>query len=67
MLGDWYAREFATSRQLPVIGTVGLLLRARVQGLIPEVGVLLDQLQAAGFRIAPRVVADAKRLACEAP
>jgi len=66
VLDDWYAREFAFSRQLPVIGTVGLLLRAKAQGLVPEVSALLDQLQGAGFRIAPRVVADAKRLAREA-
>lgn len=38
-----------------MIGTLGLLLRAKKRGLIQEVRLLLEALQAQGFHISGRV------------
>jgi predicted nucleic acid-binding protein len=40
-----------------VIGTAGLVLAAKNASLVPAVAPLLDQLVAAGFRLAPTVIA----------
>lgn len=53
ILDDGLARRVAESLGLRLTGTLGLLLDAKRAGLIPEVGSLLDQLQALRFRIAP--------------
>lgn len=50
-LDDRQARELAQQMNLQVVGTVGLLLRAKQAGLIKVVRPLLFQLQAEGFRI----------------
>lgn len=67
VLDDWYAREFAASRGLRMIGTIGLLLRAKAEGHIPEVSPIFSMLQEAGFRISPRVLSEALLLAGETP
>jgi predicted nucleic acid-binding protein len=65
ILDDWYAREFAKSRGAEVIGTVGLILRAKRMGLVPLVSPLLKRLQKTGFRIAPAIIQEALTLAGE--
>lgn len=55
VLDDLPARRLAISLGIPVIGTLGLLLRAKKRGLIQEVGLLLEALQAQGFHISGRV------------
>ena len=50
-LDDRQARELALHMNLQVVGTVGLLIRAKQAGLIEAVRPLLVQLQAEGFRI----------------
>jgi predicted nucleic acid-binding protein len=67
ILDDWYAREFAKARGLQVIGTVGLILRAKRMGLVPMVAPLLRRLQETGFRIAPEIIREAVTLAGEEP
>ena len=51
ILDDYAARREATARRLPVIGTVGVLLIAKTQGVIPTVRPILDNLRAQGTRI----------------
>lgn len=50
-LDDRQARLLAEQLNLPVVGTIGILLKAKKAGLIPSVRVLLDALQTQGFRI----------------
>jgi len=46
-------RRLALEEQLPLIGTVGVLVRARLDGRLPALKPLLDQLVASGFRLDP--------------
>ncbi len=48
VLDDGEARSCAQSRDIPLIGTLGIVLRARKQGLIPAARPLVEQIAAAG-------------------
>ena len=48
-LDDQLAREFAEFLDVNVIGTVGILLKAKRENLIPEIRSLLHQLSVQGF------------------
>jgi predicted nucleic acid-binding protein len=54
---DLPARRLAQSLNIPVMGTLGLLLRAKNRGHISAVRPLMDAMQREGFRIADRVFA----------
>jgi uncharacterized protein len=47
-------RMLAMAHQVPVIGSIGILIRARLDGVIPTLKPLLDQLIAAGFHVDPQ-------------
>jgi predicted nucleic acid-binding protein len=47
-------RMSAIAYNMPVIGSIGILIRARLDGAIPSLQPLLDQLIAAGFHLDPR-------------
>jgi predicted nucleic acid-binding protein len=49
------ARRELASRGIPFIGTVGMLMQAKQQGLITALRAELDQLRACGFHLADRV------------
>jgi hypothetical protein len=51
---DGALRRLCREEQLPVSGTVGVLVRARLDGKIQALKPLLDQLIAEGFRLDPR-------------
>jgi predicted nucleic acid-binding protein len=63
ILDDRPARLLALRLGLPVVGTVGILVRAKRTGLIPAVRPLLTRLLDVGFRLSPtirdRVLTDA--------
>jgi hypothetical protein len=40
---------------LPVVGTAGILLRAKRLGIIPEVRPLVDEIIRRGFRFSPAI------------
>jgi predicted nucleic acid-binding protein len=61
------ARRLAETLGLMVVGTLGILLRAKQAGLIPAVRPLMDAVVAQGFRLDPDLYQDALRLASEAP
>ena len=48
VLDDREARACALSHSLPLIGTLGIVLRARKRGLIPAARPLVNQIRAAG-------------------
>ena len=54
ILDERAARAIAITRGLPVIGSAGLLVRAKDQNLIPAVRPLLTRMQEAGMRYSPR-------------
>jgi predicted nucleic acid-binding protein len=56
VMDDLDARRFARRVGLDVIGTMGLLLAARLRGEIPSVRSEIERLEALGFRVAPPLV-----------
>lgn len=62
-------RKLATREGLLVVGTVGILTRARLEGVIPELKLLLDELITAGFHLDPHgwVYQDALKRVGEIP
>jgi predicted nucleic acid-binding protein len=56
VMDDLDARRFARRVGLDLIGTVGLLLAARLRGEIPSLGEEIERLQALGFRVASSLV-----------
>jgi predicted nucleic acid-binding protein len=65
-LDDLRARQVAEAMGLKVAGTLGILLRAKLAGLIPAVQPLVDNAIAQGFRLSPELHRDVLGLAGEA-
>jgi predicted nucleic acid-binding protein len=59
ILDDKKARRVAQQLGLPITGTLAVLLRAKQQGLIPNLRDVLDDLAAVHFRISDALVQDA--------
>lgn len=55
---DRLARKAAKFLGIPLIGTLGLLLKAKQRGHVPEIRPILDQFQALGFFLDPRTRRD---------
>jgi uncharacterized protein len=51
---DNAVRMLALAHHVPVIGSIGILIRVRLDGVIPALKPLLDQLIAAGFHLDPQ-------------
>jgi predicted nucleic acid-binding protein len=65
ILDDRKARQWAKRLKVRVIGTVGVLLRAKRQQLIHAVRPHLEALRNAGFHLSPELEEEALRLANE--
>ena len=65
ILDDKKARRVAQQMGMKVIGTVGMLLRAKRQGVIAEVKPILLKLTEANFRIGQGIIQEALRLSGE--
>ena len=65
ILDDRLARSHAEALRLPVTGTLGILLRAKSEGLLPRVAPVLDKLNRLGFRLSSRTAAAVLKLANE--
>ncbi len=65
IIDDKKARAYARQQGVRVIGTLGVLLKAKQEGLIPVVKPLIERLQATGFRITPALQREALQLAGE--
>lgn len=59
VLDDREARRCAAALEVPVIGTLGVVLRARHQGVIPAARPVLEDVQRAGLYVSPELVAQA--------
>jgi predicted nucleic acid-binding protein len=58
ILDDKKARRIARQMQVPVTGTLAVLLRAKERGLIPNVKDIIDSLLAVHFRISNALILD---------
>lgn len=56
LLDERQGRAVAAAAGLPVVGTLGLLVKARQEGLIERVRPLVDALQASGYYLARSLV-----------
>ena len=65
ILDETLARGYAKRFNLPLTGTIGVLLKAKERGLIERVGDLLDQLVAKGVWLSPKIIRQAKEIAKE--
>jgi predicted nucleic acid-binding protein len=61
VLDDGEARACAQSLGLPLIGTLGVILRARKSGVIPAARPLVNRMLATGSRLSPGLVEAALR------
>ena len=58
-------RSVAKSEKVDVLGTVGLLLKAKQAQLIPAISPLLDKMLENDYRLSPNLIERAKYLAEE--
>ena len=65
ILDDRAARKCAAVEGIPTRGTLGVILAAKVRGLIPSARAVCDSVMQAGLRIHPAVVRDALKLVGE--
>lgn len=65
VLDDRRARGVASRLGLEVVGTVGVLLRAKRAGLLQAVSPVLDELARLGFHLSEELRNEARRLAGE--
>lgn len=67
VLDDLAARRFALAFQLPLLGTLGILVRAKKAGLVTEIAPLIHGLESVGANLSPAVIDRALSLANETP
>jgi uncharacterized protein len=65
LVDDHRARKVARLNGMEVVGSLGMLLRAKEAGLIPEIRPLIAFIQAAGVHYGDQLVANTLRLAGE--
>lgn len=65
IIDELKARRYAQKLGLPLIGTVGVLLLAKENGLIPQISPQLATLQAHGLRFSQSLITQALTLANE--
>jgi predicted nucleic acid-binding protein len=65
VLDDLAARNCAAVFQVPVIGTLGILLKAKIAGLIPRLKPEVDRLVSTGSMLSDRIIQEALSLAGE--
>lgn len=65
VLDDLAARRCAGALQLEVVGTIGLLLKAKNAGIVPAIRGPLDAIVSAGLFISPKHIDEVLKRACE--
>jgi predicted nucleic acid-binding protein len=67
VLDDLAARKFAQTFQVPLVGTLGLLVRAKNAGLVDRIAPHVQSLQSVGANLSHTVISSALVLANETP
>jgi predicted nucleic acid-binding protein len=65
ILDDLAARRHATVLAIPILGTLGIILKAKQSGIIAEAGPIVESARRAGLYLSDRVVRDALNLVGE--
>jgi predicted nucleic acid-binding protein len=65
ILDDYKARRIAEQLQIPFTGTIGVLIKAKLLGLIPSIKPLLAQIRQTDFRISMDIETQALKEAKE--
>lgn len=65
ILDEKLARRHAKRLGVPLTGTLGVLLRAKKQSLIDQIGPFVEQIRRGGIRLSDAVIEEALRLAGE--
>jgi predicted nucleic acid-binding protein len=65
IIDERLGRRHAKRLGIPVTGTLGVLLRAKKRGLVPEVRPLVEQIHRAGIRLSRDLIEEALALAGE--
>lgn len=65
LLDDYWARKFAEYRGFKITGTVGILVKAKNEGLIPSIKPYLEKLNSCNFRISDELYTQALKIADE--
>ena len=65
ILDDKKGRQLAQNLEIEITGTLGVLLLAKRNGIIPAIKPLLEQLMAIDYRISPKIVSGVLRRAGE--
>jgi len=67
VLDDLAARKFALTFQVPLVGTLGLLIRAKNAGLVDRLAPCIQRLDEAGANLSRGIIARALEISGEAP
>jgi len=65
ILDDYKARKIATQLGLTYTGTIGVIVKAKLQGLIPSIKPLLEKIKQTDFRISIEIEIQALKQANE--
>lgn len=65
LMDDRAGREVASKLRIAVTGLVGLLLRAKERGLVPNIGSITEELRDNGYWLSDDIIKVAKKLAGE--
>jgi predicted nucleic acid-binding protein len=65
ILDDLAARKFAMTYEIPLLGTLGLLIRAKHLGIIDQVTPHVNRLEEVGANLSPSLITHALKLAGE--
>jgi predicted nucleic acid-binding protein len=65
ILDDYKARKVAEKLGLAITGTIGVIIKAKLQGIIPSVKPYLEKINGTDFRLSPELEQQALRQAGE--
>lgn len=65
ILGDFKARKIAQQLGIPVTGTIGVIIKAKLNGIIPSIKPYLDKIKETNFRISAEIELQALKEANE--
>ena len=65
VLDDYKARKIAEQLQIPFTGTVGIIVKAKLMGIIPSIKPFLDRIKTTDFRISAEIEIQALKEAKE--
>lgn len=56
ILDDYKARKVATSLGIKITGTIGIIVKAKIRGIIPSVAPYVERIQKTDFRLSKDII-----------